>query len=408
MNLDVFRGPHYTALLSRARTELEKRDGEPRGTFVLKGLSERDTAHVQGLLAIGPGGASHQVKVDLARLDTVLHTGYGIGLAQLLETLGPALRPKSRVREEERRLRARILAPALTGPLYETDWFRAWLDDSRTRSAITHRVTKADTESFGHAVRVLETIAAHDTDTAPLLLPNLAVQVTGDTKALNNDRPLATLVQSALAERSGQDRPAGSEERRALWEAHDVVQDDLASRVLVLNLPARGPVLGTWMTQAAEHGLPLQVTLQQLVRFPPEPTAPLIHVCENPTVLRNAAEDLGTRSAPLLCTEGWPSAAFHRLAEAARATGARLRYHGDFDWPGTAMTQRVIERYEADPWRMGVADYLAHVPREPHALDGCPRPTPWDPRLSEAMSEHGHVVFEESVVDTLLEDLSSP
>lgn len=405
MNLDRFRGPHYAALLSKARTELENRDGEPQGTFTLKGLTEQEVAHLQGLLGTAPTSRPDRVKVDLARLDTVLRNGYGIGLFELLETLGPALRLKSRVQEEERRLRAQVLAPALASPLYRTDWFRAWLDDRRTRSAITQRVNRADTDGLGHAVRVLEAIEAHDTDSAPLLLPHLAVQVTGDTKALDHGRPLATLVQSALAERSGRERPEGAEERRALWEEHDVVQDDLASRVLVLNLPAHGDVLGAWMREAAEHGVPLQVTLHQLVRFPPRPIARVIHVCENPAVLRQAAEDLGPRAAPLLCTEGWPSAAFHRLATAARTAGAHLRYHGDFDWPGMAMTLRMTERYGARPWRMSAADYLAHPCAERHRLEGNARPTPWDPDLATAMRERGHAVFEESLMRTLLEDL---
>lgn len=155
----------------------------------------------------------------------------------------------------------------------------------------------------------------------------------------------------------------------------------------MLNLPARGPVLGAWLTEAAEHGVPLQVTLHQLVRFPPVPLAREVHVCENPAVLRQAAEELGGRSAPLLCTEGWPSAAFHRLAASTHAAGARLHYHGDFDWPGAAMTQRMAERYGAQPWRMGADDYLAHAPEEHHRLDGRPHPTPWDPGLAEAMGD---------------------
>ncbi|WP_307851331.1 TIGR02679 domain-containing protein [Nocardiopsis sp. MG754419] len=289
MNLDHFRGPHYRALLERARRELERRDGQARGGFTLKGLDEQDVAHVHGLLGTEPGRVSDQVRVDLAVLDATLRDGYGIGLGDLLERVGPPLRLKSKVEEERSRLRSRILAPALASHLHETDWFRAWLEDPRTRGAITQRVTSADTDGLGRAVRVLETIDAHDTGTTPLLLPNLAVRVTGDTKALNNDRPLATLVLAALSARSAQERPETAEERRALWEAYDVVQDDLASRVLVLNLPARGPVLGSWMNEAAEHGLPLQVTLQQLVRFPPEPSARVIHVCENPAVLRQAA-----------------------------------------------------------------------------------------------------------------------
>jgi uncharacterized protein (TIGR02679 family) len=92
-----------------------------------------------------------------------------------------------------------------------------------------------------------------------------------------------------------------------------------------------------------------------------------------------------------------------------------LRYHGDFDWPGVAIAGSVMHRHGARPWRMGAADYLAgvadylagvradaeHVP-----LSGSPQPTPWDPGLGEAMAATGRVVYEETVADALITDLS--
>ena len=76
-------------------------------------------------------------------------------------------------------------------------------------------------------------------------------------------------------------------------------------------------------------------------------------------MLRRAAAELGAGSAPLLCTEGQPSAAFHQLADAVVSGGGELRYHGDFDWPGLAIASSVMRRHGARPWRMGAADYLA-------------------------------------------------
>ncbi|MGW5877240.1 TIGR02679 family protein [Nocardiopsis terrae] len=414
-DLDVFR-TRLGTLMTRVRKELEDRDGALSGGFRLKGLSEEEAHRIRGFVGKEPGPHPDRVWIDLAHLDETVRHGYGVGLEELFEALGNPLRFRSTIKREEEELRARILAPALASPLYEAAWFRSWLEHRDTRAAVTRRVNSGkDTDTFGQAVRVLETVDAHacapETPGAgafPLLLQNLAVDATGDTKALNNERSLTTLVLSALAARSGTTRPADrdAEERRAFWEANDVVQDDLASRVLALNLPARGPVLGSWLTEAAEHGIPFQITLHQLVRFPPVPTARVIHVCENPAVLRLAAEELGMRARPMLCTEGWPSAAFHRLAAAAVSAGARLRYHGDFDWSGVAMAQRVAERYGADLWRMSAADYLDHVPARPHPLEGREQPTPWDPGLAEAMRERGAAVFEESVASALVEDLA--
>src|SRR5699024_11474912 len=108
----------------------------------------------------------------------------------------------------------------------------------------------------------LETVADRAPDDPPLLLPHLAVHATGDTKTLNGHKnTLPRLVLAALAERSGMARPGNTEECRALWEDNDVVPDDLASCVLVLNLPATGAGLGEWLTDAAQQGIPMYVTL---------------------------------------------------------------------------------------------------------------------------------------------------
>ncbi|MEU9918980.1 DUF2399 domain-containing protein [Streptomyces sp. NPDC051001] len=76
-----------------------------------------------------------------------------------------------------------------------------------------------------------------------------------------------------------------------------------------------------------------------------------MYVCENPAVLRHAAGELGASSPPLICAEGRPSTAFHRLARLIVNGGGRLLYHGDFDWPGIDMPNRLIGRYGAEPWK---------------------------------------------------------
>ena len=43
------------------------------------------------------------------------------------------------------------------------------------------------------------------------------------------------------------------------------------------------------------------------------------------------------------------------------APGARLRYHGDFDWPGLHIANRVMRDCAARPWRLGAADCRAAV-----------------------------------------------
>jgi hypothetical protein len=206
---------------------------------------------------------------------------------------------------------------------------------------------------------------------------------------------------SRRALRSAPDRP--------LWDhAEDAVVDDLASRVLVLNLPAEGAGLGEWLTGAARFGTPSYVTLQQLVAHPLRIRPGTVFACQHRAVLRRAAADLAAASAPLLCAEGQPSAAFGRLAEAIAESGGELRYHGDFDWPPVTVAATLIDGYRARPWRMTAADYLAGAGAAQQPLTGEPRPTPWDPALAAAMQQTGLAVPEEFVADQLIADLGPP
>src|SRR6185437_4498503 len=157
------------------------------------------------------------------------------------------------------------------------------------------------------------------------------------------------------------------------------------------------------------HGTPFYVTLHQLVTMPVTVSArPLVHACENPAVLRRAAGQLGPEAGPLICTEGQPSTAFHRLAATITRAGGKLAYHGDFDWPGIAIANGIISRHRAQPWRFTAADYEAAIKRNADyvSLVGTPQPTPWAPSLSAAMTAHGRAVYEESVADSLLADLT--
>ncbi len=239
----------------------------------------------------------------------------------------------------------------------------------------------------------------------PIALPALAAQITGDTKALNHGTGLGTLVLRALALRAGVPRPGSAAERRELWDRAGVLVDDLASRVLVLNLPAEGEGLGEWLTGAARYGTPFQVTLHQLAAHPIQVACPRIFVCENPAVLRRACAELGAACPPLVCTEGRPSTAFHRVVGLAVGAGAELWYHGDFDWPGVAIAADVITRYGGRAWRMGASDYRLAA-RAGVRLGGDPVDTPWDPGLRETMRAEGHAVYEETVGDQLLADLA--
>ncbi|MGI5143642.1 MULTISPECIES: DUF2399 domain-containing protein [unclassified Streptomyces] len=138
-----------------------------------------------------------------------------------------------------------------------------------------------------------------------------------------------------------------------------------------------------WLRDAADFGIPFRLTLHQLASDPVVPAAADIFVCENPAVLRAAAAELEAGSAALVCTEGVPSAACHKLLADAVRAGARLYWRADFDWAGLRITATAVERHGAHPWRMTTADYreaLGHGQSTP--LGGPPATSPWDPQLA--------------------------
>jgi uncharacterized protein (TIGR02679 family) len=130
-----------------------------------------------------------------------------------------------------------------------------------------------------------------------------------------------------------------------------------------------------------------------------------VHVVENPSVIAAAAAR--GLSAPLVCTASWPTHAGVLLLDQLRAGGVRLHYHGDMDPTGLVLAEHHRRRFDAQPWRMGAADYLAAVEAAVVPIDPATAipPTPWDPALADAIRQHRRVVFEEQVVDVLLGDL---
>lgn len=89
------------------------------------------------------------------------------------------------------------------------------------------------------------------------------------------------------------------------------------------------------------------------------------------------------------------------------ASGAELRYHGDFDTAGLAICARVMA-LGLIPWRMSAADYLeavasadaegAVLPRDTRA----PGPTPWEPSLQSIFAQSRRIVHQERLLSALI------
>ena len=405
-----YAGPEYKRLLDAARRSLERTGGDLTRTVTVKTPDDRERRAIIGITGqYRPEGIS-MLAVRLVDLDLAVREGAGQGLVQLLERLGPPLKDRPAERQRLADGREAAIRSAEDSYLSTRGWYQAWTAELAADGTLTRLVNTDEAAQVRQAVRVLEWVDQRiGLKAAPTQLAELAATITGDTKALNHGTVLATLVLRGLAFRLGADRPKTTEERRDLWDRNGVIVDDLASRVLVLNLPAAGDGLGEWLTSAKEYGVPLYVTLHQLVTLPITVQPGLsVHACENPAVLRRAAAELGAGARPLLCTEGQPSTAFHRLAAAIRKAGGELSYHGDFDWPGISIANGIITRHSALPWRLSAADYENAVRNDDDFVElaGTPQPTPWAPSLATAMTTHGCAVYEESVADRLIADLA--
>ena len=406
--VDQYRGPEYRRLLAAARRSLERTGGGLNGRISVSDPDDAERKAVIGITGVHQPAGTKRLTVSLADLDAAVRCATGLGLEATLAALGGTLRNRPAQIASLAAARAALIATAEASSLNEScQWYRTCLADQRRDGTLTRLANQGDAMVLGQAVRVLEYIEARSATAAPIALPALAAQITGDTKALNHGTTLATLILRALALRASVSRPASAAERRELWDLSGVIVDDLASRVLVLNVTAEGDGLAEWLTDAARYGTPFQVTLHQLVTHPIRLRLPRIFVCENPAVLRRACAELGPASPPVICTEGQPSTAFHRLARIATEAGGELWYHGDFDWPGVAIAASVIDRHGARAWLMNATDYLAGAKTDaPYvALTADPVPTPWDPELRETMRETGRAVYEETVTDQLLRDL---
>jgi uncharacterized protein (TIGR02679 family) len=126
----------------------------------------------------------------------------------------------------------------------------------------------------------------------------------------------------------------------------------------------------------------------------------VVLVCENPRVLEAAAERGGGRT-PVVCTSGQPALVV--LDVLGELQGAELRYHGDFDWAGVAIANRLIAVAGVTPWRMSAADYERGLAGAALPLVGASVEPVWDAELGAAMRHHGIAVHEEAVLPDLLD-----
>jgi uncharacterized protein (TIGR02679 family) len=383
-----------------------------RGRVLLTGASHAEREALS--LLMGRAYPAGTISIALADLDQQLRSGSAAcGLAEAVTDLRGRLTSRPAARQARQVARDQVQSAAdeafrATG-LDEAPWGPGWLEEIRRGGTLSRLTPDRAAVLLTQAVDVLARLTGPRG--APGSRGELAERFTGTAHGLDDDTLLARIVLRGLARSRGEEVPRDARGRRELWEAAGAATDAVSSTVLTYGLM---PLGDDWparmLRERSQAGAETHLTMRDLRRtawrWPPGTE---IFVCENPRVVE-AAVDAGGRR-PLACTSGNPSTTVLRLLDVLTSAGARLAYRGDFDWPGIAMANRLITRYDARPWRMAAADYEQHVgvardrstPLRP--LSGPPVEAAWDPELTPAMRALGVGVQEESALELLVADL---
>jgi uncharacterized protein (TIGR02679 family) len=402
--------PALTRLWEAARARLEHNHLVPAGRIVITGLQRAERHAIGGLLARPI--VIDRVTVDLADLDEVItnRSPYRGLAAAVTAVTGRPLHDRKAERSAAVAARERPLTLArelLAGdPVFEgATWGEAWLAAIRRSGSLTRAEDPA--RAVCHALALLAEILPPGA--AGTSRTELAARVTGSAHGLDDGTVVAQLTLRALALAADAEPPASAAARRDLWERYGVSADSVSSTCLALGLLAHGdePVARR-LRLAAEAGDPVHITARDL-RGLQLACHRSVLVCENPRVLEAIAGRFGG-AIPVVCTVGQPRLVVLDLLRRLASAGAMLRYHGDFDWPGIAIANRLIAEAGVAPWRMGASDYQAAVQRTGAILElsGPPVTPSWDPALDAAMKGLGIAVHEEAVLGELLACLPLP
>jgi uncharacterized protein (TIGR02679 family) len=387
-------GAALAPLRRRLRQRFARATAEVPG-FRIERLNATEHAALAALQG-RPTRFSASMQVDLGLIDATLRqAGVADSLRAALEQLDGRI--IDRTERADVQAQWRQLADACTHPAL------AALLQTAHGMGLLKRLAAQDQALAAAAVRgaqaVLRQFPAPGATRA-----QLAATVLGDAHALDSGCAIATLVLAVL--RSSVSTTTAPQEAdppdlsaRDLWASAGVLVNELARPALVLNLPGVAP-----------PGEPSYLSLRWLLRTPPvwPVQGRSVFVCENPNLLAIAADHLGARCAPLVCTEGMPAAAQRSLLSQLAQAGAVLRYHGDFDWPGLHIGNHVLRAHGARPWRFGAADYqaaLADAPATGRRLQGTGVEASWDQSLAAAMRLALQAIDEEMVAESLIEDL---
>lgn len=390
--------PSLTPIWREAAAALDRNGLDWRGRLRLPDLPGEGRRRLGILLERRIG--SERRTVALTDVAAGVHRLTGRDLPDALAELGhrPAgRREAAAARRAVAAHRREELDAAVAREFPGATWAETWRDAVWTGGLLA-RTDPTDVADLVATVRaVLDTADGAGTRSRS----EVAAQLLGDAHALDSATRLAALVTRALVAGDG----PGDE--RAAWERAGLPLDVVSAPVLTWGLPLCGDAgVAPAVRTLTAGGLPAHLSTMAL-RSAPLTVAPgtVVLVTENPRLVEAAAQR--RLPAPVLTTAGNPTTAPSLAIAQLAAAGAALRYHGDVDAAGLAMTARAAAA-GCVPWRMGRDDYLAALDTAarddvtlPH--DPAPAPaTPWDPALAVEFDRRRAVVHEERVMEALL------
>jgi uncharacterized protein (TIGR02679 family) len=375
----------------------------PPGTIRLGEISPREYEVLASLMG-RPMRQASSIQVDIAAIDVALRrAGIASSLKAALELLDGPITHLPSARAETLSRWALVVQGAKHPDL-------ARLLRTARGLGLLKRFAKQDPATAGR-LRDRADLVLHHLPVKGRPSAQIAAEVLGDAHGLDSGQPTASLVLAVLRQGELKGSEASEtdlleEERdRTVWARAGVLVNELAKPALFLNMQTQDGA-----TFAAQAGEPAYVSLYTLVRSPPALAVAgcTVYVCENANLVAIAADQLGPRCSPLVCTDGMPAAAQRTLLAQLAKAGATLMYHGDFDWPGLHIANFVIRSFRAQPWRLGASDYTAHaINSSGQSLLGKPAPASWDAALATAMEARGLAIPEEAIAATLLNDLKN-
>jgi uncharacterized protein (TIGR02679 family) len=402
-------GDHLASLRKRLRRrfELASLDGVVE-SFRISKLTTSEHAALASLLG-RPQHYASSLQIDVRLLDAAFrNSGIASSLRDALERLDGPIANLASERLLSQALWSDVIRscrhPGLVGLL-----------ENPASLGLLKRLAKREPSTASRLCRRAEAVLQR-LPTNGITRSQLAAEALGDAHALDGGQATATIVLAVCrqaipqtyddsVEETPDEERQGGERDRDIWAKVGVLVNELARPALFLNLPTSETT-----SYGSSPGEPAYASLRVLLRSSPawNVAGREVYVCENANLLSIAADRWGASCAPMVCTDGMPAAAQRCLLSQLASAGARLLYHGDFDWPGVRIGNHVMREHGAQPWRFCADDYEAALRATPtiaEPLAGKAVEAVWDPALTTVMQHHRVSIAEEGLAASLLADL---